>query len=899
MFRWLTGLRVVLRSAFRRKHVEAELDEEFQYHLEQEITERLKNDLAPEEARYAAMRAMGTISKSKEECRDARGTRWLEDMFHDFRYGLRSLRRSKGLALGVVISMALGVGATASAFSLVDAMLRPFSVPETNRVVRITNSTPESPLGNFSYPEYRDYAERNQSFSGLVTYHTVSAGLAPHPGDQPRVTIAALVSGNFFSTLQIKPAIARGFLPEEDAVPGRDAVVVISYAEWLRDFGGAADAIGRAVTIGGHVFTIIGVTPEEFLGLQPVIEPELYLPRMMTQQANMGLVRDGRDMDVSFLTDRSVRFAGLLGRLKPGVTLDQAKDDIGRIASQLQVEHSETNKDMKAVVLTQSAYRTQERPGQAGTGITLFGMVFLVLGIACANVSNLLLSTIPVRTREMAVRVAMGAPRTRLIRQLLLESSILSGAGTLAGLGVASWSAGFVSSIRFGGDLPLHLQTRLDERVVIFTLGVGLISAFLSGAIPAWRCSRSDLNSLLKSTDPRNQPHKIRGRQILAAAQVAVTTLVLVSSSLSLKEFQIAATRNPGFRVEHLLTMNLDPSIAGYNRERSRAFYTELVAQVRAIPGVKSAAIAQDKPFGFVNNVSTNLAIEGYALPANQQSLEIRSALVGNGYFDILDIPIVRGRAFDRRDGVNAARTVIVNETMAQTYWPNRDPIGARVEIKEDGGGPAEVIGIARNSKYGDMDERPTPFLYRSYDQTDETGAALFVETDGSPASFTSAVRAEIRTIAPNVGMFAIRTMQDHINENGLLETRLRAQVLTAVGTVGLILGVLGLYGVIAYSVGQRTHEIGIRMAVGASDRQILRMVLLQGLKSTTIAAAIGIVFGLSLSRVVKGTLTYVNPADPAVYIGVFILMLTLTGAACYVPARRASMVDPNVTLRD
>jgi predicted permease len=896
MLRLVTGLLVVLRSAIRRRRVEEELEEEFQYHLEEEINERMKAGLAPEEARYAAMRAMGAISKSKEECRDARGTRWLENIFHDFRHGLRSIKRSKGLALGVVISMGLGIGATASVFTFVEAALfRVLPVPETNRVVRINNSTPTTSFGDFSYPEYEDYVERSRSFSGIVSYQNVTEGLAVKPGDEPRVILATLVSGNFFSTLQVKPVLGRGFLPEEDSVPGRDAVAVISYREWLRDFGGAADVVGRIVAINGHPFTIVGVAPEEFGGVDPYIEPHIYIPRMTVQLAHMGL-------DTSSLTNRSVRFAGLLARLKPEVTIEHANEDIGRIASQLEMEHPETNKGRRAVAWTQFGYR-QAKGRNYAPGVLLLGVAFLVLGIACVNVSNLLLSTALARTGEMAVRAAMGAPRTRLLCQLLIESTILSGVGTIVGLAIASWCARFLDSIQLGPDVPVHLQTRVNVHVVLFTLAVGLLSALMSGAIPAWRCSRSDLNCLLKSSEPRNRPHKVRVRQMLAGAQVAVTVLLLVISALFLKELKLAGAQNPGFRVEHLLTMNLDPtldpSIGGNDQERIRAFYSELVARVRAMPGVRSAAIAQDKPFGVVNNGSTNLIIEGYQLPPNQRSIETRSAFVGDGYFEALDIPVMRGRAFDRRDGVNGSRTVIVNETMAQRFWPNRDPIGSHVEIKEDGGGSAEVIGIARNSKYAGMDERSMPFLYRSYDQGNETGAALLVETDGGPESFVSAVRTEIRNIAPNVGVFGVRSMKDHFNEVGLLEVRLSAEVFTTVGAVGLVLGVLGLYGVIAYSVGQRTHEIGIRMAVGASDRQVLRMVLLQGLGSSGIAAAIGICLALALSGAIAGFVSYVNPRDPVIYIGVLLLMLFVTGAACYIPARRASMVDPNVTLRN
>jgi putative ABC transport system permease protein len=813
-------------------------------------------------------------------------------LIQDFRYGLRSIKRSKGIALGVVISMALGVGATASIFSLVDSILyRPLPVPETDRVVHITNTTSARFDDGFSYPEYRDYVERNQTLSGIASYNTTTVGLAPNLSDEPRVTAGLLVSGNFFSTLKLALPVGRGFLPEEDLVSGRDAVAVISYSEWQRDFGGAADIVGRTIAINGRSFTVVGVTPEDFLGVMPVVEPQIYIPRMMTRQVFPG------EEDTSFVTNRSARSVALLARLKPQVTVEQARDDIERIARQLESEHPETNKGIKATVLTQGAYKKLGRPPDR-LAVVLFTLVSLVLVIACVNVSNLLLSTIPARTREMAVKVAMGAPRRRLVQQLLIEGITLSSAGTLVGLGIASWSARFISSIHVGASDWLHLQARVDERVVIFGLAVGLVSAFISGAIPAWRCSRSDLNSLLKSADPQNRPHKIRGRQMFVAVQVAAASLILVVSGLFLKELQIAATQNPGFRVDHVLSMVFNPSIAGYDRQKAHAFYHDVVERVRAMPGVKSAAIAQDKPFGTVNTGLTSLTIEGYEMPANQPSIDIRSSAVGDGYFETLGIPIIRGRAFDRRDGVNAPRTIIVNETMAQRYWPNRDPLGARVDIKSNGEGTAEVIGIARNSKYAAMNEPRLSFLYRSYDQSANSVAALLVETDGAPENLTSAIRSEIRDIAPNVPIFDVRTMQDQVLEVGLLDMRLTAQILTAVGIVGLVLGVVGLYAVIAYSVGQRTYEIGIRMAVGASNSQILKMVLLKGLSSSVVAAVVGITLALALSGTMTNIVSYVNPRDPAIYISVLVVMLSVTALAGYIPARRASKVDPNITLR-
>ncbi len=603
MFRWLSALRLVVRSAVFRKRAEQELDDEMQYHLEQEINERLKAGLSAEKARYGALRAMGAISKSRDECRDMRGTRWIENLILDFRYSLRSIKRSKGLALGVVISMGLGLGVTASLFSLADFFVfRPLPVPETNRVIRIANSTPEHLETGFSYPEYEDYVARNHSFSGILSYETPLVGFATNTAQQPRMTVGMPVSGNLFTMLQVNPIVGRGFLPEEDSVPGRDGVAVISYNVWQKDFGGSADVIGREVRINGYALKIVGVAPESFTGVEHYVQPDVYFPRMMIQPVLQS--------SSNVLADRSARSARLFARLKPGVNIRQAGEDVARIARQLAEEHPETNKDRKGRALTQFGYRITDDPRLLRMAVMFLTLAAIVLGIATVNVSNLLLSAIPTRLREMAVRSAMGAPRRRLLRQLLLESAILSTAGTVFGLAIAEWWSGFISTFNQGGGLVVGLEPQVDHRVALFTFSVGICAAFLAGLIPAWRCSRTDLNSLLKSSDLRNQMQKTWGRQLLVGIQVAVASLFLLISGSLLKNLQIASTQNPGFRIDHILTMSLNPSTAGYDVKKSHALYTSLIERLRSMAGVRSVAIAQDKPFGTINNVPTNLTIE-------------------------------------------------------------------------------------------------------------------------------------------------------------------------------------------------------------------------------------------------------------------------------------------------
>ena len=814
----------------------------------------------------------------------------MTSLIQEIRHALRFARRNRALTVAVVLSTALGVGATASIFSLVDSfLLRPLPVPDTARVVRLTSLTQSSPVGRFSHPEADDIQGRTQAFEGLAASQNAIFGFSQGRDEQPRMTVGLLVNGDFFSTLRVAPALGRAFTADDDRVPGRSPVVIISHGMWQRELGGRPDVVGHQIRLNAIEFTVVGVAPEWFTGVHPFLQPALYVPRMMAREATGAAT--------NALTDRAARSLEVFARLKPGISIAQARDEMRRLAADMEREHPDTNRGREAMVFSQVGYRIAEAPDNLTLTWLFFAVAALVLSIACINVANLLLSTAPARVRETAVRLAMGASRLRLLRQFLIESAVLSTLGTIAGLGIAAWCASFIRSIEIASDLPLKLDARLDLRVVLFAFAVGLLSGVLAGLLPAIRGTRSDLNTVLKSSELRFARSRGRLRQALVVAQVAVASVMLIMSGLFLKSIQVARDSDPGFRVDNLLTMGFDPRIARYDLPQTHAFYRQLLERVRALPGVRSAGLGQHIPLGVSSSI-TEVAIDGFEAAPNQQTLSIGRSFVSSQYFDALGIPILRGRAFDDRDTESAPRVVIVNEAMATKYWPGRDPLGATITIESAPRARAEVIGIARLSKTGEIGETPQPYLYLPLEQSRQTGMVLFVETSGEPGAFAGAVRGEVRALDPNQPIYDVRTMASHFRQQALWGVRLIAEVIAAVGVVGLALSVLGLYGVIAYSVSQRTREIGIRMALGATSRRVLGMVLRQGLTLTVVGAGLGLMLALAMSTALGSLLNGANPRDPAVYAAAMAALAVVTLLAAYLPARRASRIDPQEALR-
>jgi predicted permease len=663
---------------------------------------------------------------------------------------------------------------------------------------------------------------------------------------------------------------------------------------WTREYGGRPDIVGKRLRLNAREFTIVGIAPKDFTGVETFVQPEIYVPRMMARALAGGATN-------SFLTDRSARITPVLARLKPGVGIQQARDEMARIGSQLEQEHPESNRGYKLGVLSQLDYKVTQSPDNVTMAVVFMIVAGLVLGIACVNVINLVLSTLPARTGEMALKVALGASRSRLARQLLVESVLVSIGGSIGGLAIAMACARLISSIRIASLLPLTLDTRVDYRVVIFGFATGIAAGILSGLIPALRIARGSVNVVLRTTDSRlGRSGRMWMRRGMVVAQMSLALVVLVMSGLFIQDMRLSRRMDPGFRVTNVLTAGFDPAGNGRDVTQTLAFYNELLEKTRAIPGVQAAGLSQHIPLG-VSSSNADLSIDGYQPPdprGGDASIQVSTATVSEGYFEALAIPIMRGRTFDVHDTNDAPKVAIINEAMAEKYWPTSDAIGSKIRLRGADGGIAEIVGIARTSKYRELSEKPLPFLYLPQRQGSRSFMILFVATEGDSIDSLPAIRRAAAEIDADVPLYDVRTMSDHFQQQALWGARLVANVMTAVAVVGLFLGALGLYGILAYSVSERTHEIGIRMAIGASKRDVLRMILSQGIWLTAIGTVIGLTLMLALNGVTKQLVTTMNPLDPSLYAIVIGVLLAVTLLACYIPARRAATVDPNRALR-
>ena len=880
-----------LKTLFRRRQLEQDLQDELTFHVA--MREQKLREAGLADPRSAAHRKFGNATRIMEDCRELWSFATLEHIWSDIRIGVRSILKTRWSMVAITLSLSLGIGSTAAVFNLFDSFLfRPLQVPETSRVVRIAGlrvSGPDDLL--ISNRDFEDLRARSKSFEGIATYSPGQLPqIATHAGQPPRTAFAVLVSSEFFSALRFEPVVGRSFLSEEDQVPGRDAVAIISSGLWRREYGAKNDVVGKTIRVNSKEFTIIGVAPEAVDDINGFGKPEVCLPRMMDSHFGNG----------ASLADRHARRLQLFARLKAGITLEQARDDIHRIAAQLQEEHPDANRGQQMTVHTQLGFKMANLPEAFIAAGLFFIIATLVLGIACSNVSNLLLSTVPARTREMAIRVAMGASRVRLMRQMLIESGLVSTGGALAGLILAALSARFITSIVLFANTPFKLDVHVDQRVAVFALAVGLASGVFSGLIPALRCSRSNLNNLLKSTTTQMTPSgRMLLPRVLVGLQMAVAVVVLMICGFSLEQLRLLQKADPGFRVENVLRIAAPPMVNGKS-------YRQSLERIRHLSGIQSAAAAYPEPLG-VGNESTNVIIDGYAMPPDHASERIYSAVVSEGYFETLQIPILRGRPFDEHDSGGKPRVAIINEEMARKYWPNRDPLGGQIKtvgpsLGDNEALTLEVVGIARTAKYHNLSEEPTPFLYFPMKESFAGGTMLAVTTT-DPASFASTIRREWQAMEPDTPLYDISTMSQSVRHDVLVFERLTAQIMTAVASIGLILSVLGLYAMIAYAASQRTHEIGIRMAIGGTRKQIQRLILAQGAR----LGSFGIVAGVGAAVLMQSMLgvffkptnsSAPDPFSPFIYFAVIALSLTVTLLAAYVPARRASIVDPNIALR-
>ena len=820
----------------------------------------------------------------------------MDGFLKDIRYGIRCLVKRPGFTTVAVLALALGIGANSTIFSLANSVfLRPLPVPQSNRLVWLFTDRDD----NVSYPDYVDYAHQTDIFSGVLAYDWIALNLGSS-GQADRVQ-GVLVSANYFDVLNVKAERGRTFLSEEDQTPGASPVAVISHVLWQDHFGSDPGVIGKTVALNGQQFAIVGIAPVGFVGTEEAFPRDIWVPLSMRAQLRSG--SSGAGANRNPLDDRNARWCNVMARLKPDVSLRQAQARMEYLAGQLAAAHPETNANRHITVYAAGNGRPTFRTLLLPVTWILLAIVGLVLLIACANVANLLLARSTARRKEIAIRLALGASRSRLMRQLLTESALLALLGGCAGLVLSFWTTNLLMAVKPSVPLPVNVNLRTDWRVLVLTFVFSLLAGLIFGLVPALQASKPEVVPVLK--DERSafsyRSRLFSLRNVLVISQVAMSLVVLIGAGLFLRSLRNAQTINPGFDATRVLAMSLATGSQGYDETRSRLFYQQLINRVQALPGVESASIAQSAPLSFFYSpaLAAPTIVEGHEPPAGQNPPIIGNNTIGPNYFQTVGIPILRGRDFTEEVKQGAPKVVIINETMAHRFFANEEPLGRRLRVRPRGGQPVsyEIIGVVRDSKYLSLGEDPAPFLFFPYLQNPFPVMTLLVRANGNPKNLTGAVRHEVQALDANLPPFNVVTLTENIDIS-LFPARFGALLLGGFGLLALVLATVGIYGVMSYSVGQRTHEIGIRMALGAQVNSVLKLVVGQGMLLAVIGVAVGLAAAFVLSRVVKSLLYGVSATDLVTFAGIALLLIVVALLACYIPARRAAKIDPMVALR-
>ncbi|MDQ6893085.1 MAG: ABC transporter permease [Acidobacteriota bacterium] len=883
-----------LKSIFRRRRVEGELDEELQFHLDQKIEEGIAEGLSPEDARRRAVRAMGGLDQRKEEMRDMRHIHWLTDFVDDVRYAIRSLRRSPGLTAVVVITIALGIGMTATPFSMLDALIfRPYPVPNPGDVVTLVSTSRDNSFDTFSYREYLDIRDHTKSYDGVVANAALgTVGFSAEPNATPLVRGGMLVSGNYFRVLGVEPQIGRSFRDDEDRVPGRDAVAVLGPDFWKREFDGDPSVVGRVIRLNGTDFTVIGVAPDAFPGMLVFSRPDFYMPLAMARVFSTNSHK-------KFFVDRDDRELTVRARLKPDATLRRARNELVVLARDFERDYPKLNRGRGAGVRTQFQMRTQDNDLNWKFGVIFTILALAVLLVACTNAAGLLLARARTRTREIAVRLAMGAGRFRLIRLLLTESMVLALLGGLGGIAVGYAGIKFMSTFTIPTELPVKIPFRMDTRVLMASLALSLLSAVFCGLAPALQSTRADLVNGLKAADV-DEPGRKRlwGRNALVVAQVAMSLMLLAASFLMFRGFQHSLQEGTGFAKDHVLMVRFDPRLLQYDEGQTSRFYRLLAERVRDMPGVESAAFTQNPPLGLDNFGSVAFVPDAFPMPRDREHFTSTLDTVDEGFFETMKIPITRGRAFLASDTADAPRVAVVNEFFAKHYWPGADALGKRIRLDGANGPPVEIVGIAQTIKYRDGFDKQMDFVYMPLAQHPVARMVLLLRSNGDPLQMVTPVKDVVRSLEPNMPMLETRSYEDLYRYSAVDGPRVAVQLVGTLGAVGLLLAIAGLYGLVAYNVSRRTREIGIRMAIGAGPRDVLRLMMGKGLVLVGTGTVIGLAMGVALEQLMNSMLFNAGGIDLTVYLVVVPSMVLVTMLAAYVPARKASRIAPTLALR-
>jgi putative ABC transport system permease protein len=878
--RWFYTVPLRLRSLLRRGRVEQELNEELLYHLERQIDENLAVGMSAAEARYAALRAMGGIEQHKEVCRDMRRVNFIEDLMQDIRYGLRVLVKSPVFTIVAVLSLALGIGANTAIFSVVNQlMLQPLPYPEAEQIMHIWHTPPQESFPGMSQfsvspANYIDWKSQSETFERMAAYQ--GGGFSLSSDDAPVPVIGAAVSSDFFSVLRTNPGLGRTFVPEEEQL-GRNQVVVLGYGLWQRAYGGDPNLVGQTLTLESQKFTVIGIMPQ---GFQFPQEAELWVP----------LAWDENERQTRVIHDY-----GVIGRLKPEVSVAKAQAEMSTISSRLEEQYPEANRGWGALVIPLQ----EDLIGDLRTALlVLFSAVGFVLLIACANVANLMLARGANRQKELAIRIALGAARGRIVRQLLTESLLLAAIGGFIGLLLASWGSGLLVQLS-SGNLPIPGEIGIDKWALGFTLAVSFGAGIVAGIAPAFQLSASDTSETLKQGTGRTggSATKQRTRKALVISEVVLSLVLLIGAGLMIRSFWKLQQVDPGFNTANTLTMTVGLPITKYpEAHQHTAFFDRVLEQVSALPGVVSAGATTTLPLsGRGSTQPFTIAGRPEVTVAEQPTARVR--YISPDYFRAMGIGLRQGRFFNEQDRESSAQVVIISETMAHQFWPGEDPIGKRLtpsfHLQQ---GPREVVGVVGDVKAG-LDSDASPVMYMSYKQAPRPYMTIVARTASDPQNFIPTISKAIYGVDKEQALWNVRTMEQVLTAS-VSGRRFNMTLLVIFAGLALLLAAVGVYGVMNYSVTLRRRELGIRMALGAQTGDVLRLVLGQGLTLTLIGVGVGLAAAYALTRLMESLLYGVSATDFVTFLSVSGALVLMGLLASYLPARRATKVDPMIALR-
>jgi predicted permease len=885
----IRSLAAGLRSLFRKEQVDRELDEELTGFLEMATEEKIKSGMSREDARREVRLEMGSPEVAKEIVGAAGWESLVETSWQDLRFAARMLRKNPSFTIVAVLTLALGIAANTTVLSWISAtLLNPIpGVAHTSDLVTVMRGDrTDHPTPPFSYPDLRDLSERTQTFSGLLGYHDDYMSLTGVA--KPERIYGALTTANYFDVLGVHPILGRAFLPEEGTLRAGAAVIVIGYAVWQNHFAGDPQIVGKTIQINRHPYTVVGVAPRDFTGCAPGLRTELWIPVSMDREV-WGFNRPDY---------RSIFWLNVLGKLRPGVTKNQAQAELNLLMRGIAERFPEDHRDSPNEISLDPLWRSPFGINGYLYKILpmLLGLAGVLLLLACANVASLLLVRSVGRRREIAIRLGMGASRKQIIRQFLIESLLLGLLGGTAAIAITVWTSRSIVAFFPPSSLPLTHDEHIDQRVLLVTIAVSILAAIISGVLPALRSSSLPVQSVLKeeATSVSLTLHKSRLLSGLVVAQISLSLVLLVCAGLFTRSLQKAQQSDPGFEASHLLLTSYELSPDGYTRATGAAFDRQVLDRLSALPGVESVTLADFSPLSFSIH-SDYLQIEGY-VPQPYESMEISRAIVGPNYFRTLRTSVISGREFTAADTAESQLVAVVNQAFVDRYWPGANALGKQVT---DGGDRFTVVGVARNAKYRLLTSPTEPVIYlpnyQAYSPTHDT--TIHLRTTGDPRTMASSVEETIHQLNPELPLFNVNPLSVTM-QLGTLFGRVAATFAASFGFLAMVLAAVGVYGVVAYTTRQRAREVGIRMALGAEKGDIYRLVLGQGFRLTLAGLVVGTALGLAFTRLLKAQLFGVSETDAITFASVGLLLAVVALLACHIPARRATRVDPMVALR-